>query len=131
MKPDERKLFELMVAENKRPLAQRRWADAIAAAIGMHPKRANYLLEKWDSKRWWESGVSVRTGWVTDEGFAAAERLGLNNGEVISEELCPARVYKEPSWMTDTSFNGIIARLVSQRIARNLEQKLMYGTGTR
>lgn len=43
----------------------RPFADAIAERMGIPDKRAHYLLEKWSVKGWWESGVSLRSGWFT------------------------------------------------------------------
>ena len=34
-------------------------------------KRALRVLEKWTRKGWWDWGVSVRAGWLTDDGRAA------------------------------------------------------------
>jgi len=52
--------------------------------IGMHPKRATAMLDKWVGKGWWEYGVSLRTGWLTDAGRAAIKRTRL--GSVLCEE---------------------------------------------
>ncbi len=32
-------------------------------------KQLMYYLEKWNSKNWWDYGVSTRTGWFTPEGI--------------------------------------------------------------
>ncbi len=34
----------------------------------MHPKRAWYLLEKWTNQGWYEYGVTLDLGWLTEEG---------------------------------------------------------------
>ena len=42
----------------------------IAQSIGMHYKRARYILrKKWPSKGWYEYGISWRAGWLEDEGL--------------------------------------------------------------
>jgi hypothetical protein len=38
-------------------------------------KRAMYLLDKWADKGWYEYGVSVDLGWLTDEGKEQAAKL--------------------------------------------------------
>ena len=43
------------------------FADTVAERIGLNENRAYYLLEKWTRQGWWEYGVSVRSGWLTDE----------------------------------------------------------------
>jgi hypothetical protein len=44
----------------------------IAREMGMNPKRAAYLCDKWDRKGWYEYGVNVMCGWLTDTGIAVA-----------------------------------------------------------
>lgn len=34
-------------------------------------KQDKYYLEKWSRKRWWNYGVSLRSGWLEKEGFIA------------------------------------------------------------
>jgi hypothetical protein len=41
--------------------------EAEIARLGIHPKRAYGLIEKWTLRGWWEYGVSLRTGWFTRE----------------------------------------------------------------
>lgn len=43
------------------------FADVAAENIGMDWGRAEDLLEKWCRLGWWEFGVSMRSGWLTDE----------------------------------------------------------------
>jgi hypothetical protein len=40
-------------------------------------KRAWYLLEKWCKKGWYDYGVNLELGWITEEGNKAAIELGL------------------------------------------------------
>ena len=39
----------------------------------IHHKRAWYLLRKWSDKGWYDYGVTLDLGWLTDEGKAVAE----------------------------------------------------------
>ncbi len=78
MKPDEKAL--LMLAAKRHGGAFKvsgavPFIDAIAAEIGMNEKRAVGLAEKWDRKGWWDSGVTTRSGWFTEAGFAFASSL--------------------------------------------------------
>lgn len=73
MKPDERLLL-LELARLPRPRAE--FATDVGVRLGLHVKRALYLLEKWADKRWWDCGVSLRTGWLTDAGQRAAADVG-------------------------------------------------------
>lgn len=43
------------------------FADVVAANLGMDEGRAEDLLMKWVRAGWWEYGVSLRSGWLTDE----------------------------------------------------------------
>lgn len=45
----------------------------------MNYKRAWYLLDKWSRKGWYEYGVTLDLGWLTNEGKKKAQ-------ELISEE---------------------------------------------
>lgn len=71
MKTDE---LQLLQAVADKP--QGVFADGCFEPIGMHPKRGMYLLGKWASKGWWEYGVTLRSGWLTPEGIAAAKTPG-------------------------------------------------------
>lgn len=79
MKPDERQLLrrlaELQPGYGKRRPPEWAFATDVGVALGMAEKRAAYVLDKWAGKGWWEYGVSLRTGWLTPEGFAAARGL--------------------------------------------------------
>lgn len=50
----------------------------------IHHKRAWYLLEKWTDKGWYEFGVTLDLGWLTEKGEAVAEAVGgsLMEGEI-------------------------------------------------
>ncbi len=33
-------------------------------------KRGLYILGKWEARGWWDCGVTLRSGWLTDKGLA-------------------------------------------------------------
>lgn len=66
MKPEERILM-LAVADGMQPM--------LYSPLLLPQKRIMRMLEKWVRKGWWDYGVSLRTGWLTDEGKAAAEEI--------------------------------------------------------
>jgi len=41
----------------------------------MHYKRAWYLLQKWSDKGWYDYGVTLDLGWLTDKGKEAAKAV--------------------------------------------------------
>ena len=41
----------------------------------MHHKRAWYILDKWSGKGWYDYGVSLDMGWLTDTGKEIAKNL--------------------------------------------------------
>ena len=48
----------------------------------MHYKRAWYLLDKWSSKGWYDYGVTLDLGWLTDKGKEKIKELmNDNNGK--------------------------------------------------
>lgn len=55
------------------------WHGIDAMAIQGHSRERLFgVLEKWTDRGWWDYGVSVRTGWLTDAGrVALATRLAL------------------------------------------------------
>ena len=38
--------------------------------LGINEKRAAYIFSKWADKGWYDYGVSLMAGWLTDEGMA-------------------------------------------------------------
>ncbi len=74
MKDDERCLL-IELARRHKVGQKDEFADAVAKRLtGMHEKRCQRILEKWEDKGWWDSGVSCRSGWMTAKGLAEAER---------------------------------------------------------
>ncbi len=69
MKQDEKELLERLqkrTAEDPNPPYVRQ----LVRDLGMNEKRAAYILEKWYGKGWYECGVSIMAGWLTEEGKA-------------------------------------------------------------
>lgn len=61
-KPDEIEYYAAIRAKGRGV-----FADVVAENIGMEWGRAEYLLEKWADNGWWDYGVTLRSGWLTDE----------------------------------------------------------------
>ena len=66
MKPDEQKL--LAEAQKRADEFGLFGARSLATEIGIHPKRAAYIYEKWCGRGWYECGVSIMAGWLTEKG---------------------------------------------------------------
>lgn len=49
---------------------------SIIERIGMNPKRAMRLLDKWSDRGWYDFGVSLDLGWMTPEGLRRPEANG-------------------------------------------------------
>lgn len=82
MKPDERALLIAIAVSHGKPYGggiSAKWPEDIAEELGIHPKRALYLFNKWASRRnrddWFSYGVRAGLGWLTPEGFAKAQIL--------------------------------------------------------
>lgn len=63
MKPDEKSLRDLVVARGLEPAPTVR---ELGARLGMHRKRVNAICEKWIRQGWYECGIAVDMGWVSD-----------------------------------------------------------------
>jgi hypothetical protein len=68
VKPDERHLLMTVAEGRAKP-------RNVGEAAGMPYKRVCYLCEKWAGKGWYDYGVSVDLGWLTEAGLAAAKKL--------------------------------------------------------
>lgn len=44
----------------------------VVRQIDMNGKRAAYILGKWSDKGWYDYGVSIMAGWLTDKGMNAS-----------------------------------------------------------
>ena len=69
MKDDERIFLDVIQARTRTgPMPYPR---QIADDLGMNAKRASYICEKWACKGWYDYGVNVLAGWLTDLGMEA------------------------------------------------------------
>lgn len=82
MKPDEREFlityYQLNYPDyirDKRRVTPREIINLPMFKHFMHYKRAWYLLDKWSSKGWYDWGVTLDLGWLTDEGIAKVKEL--------------------------------------------------------
>ncbi len=94
MKDDERALLiRLAELQGNKTLRPREFSFAtdVAVLMGIHENRANYILEKWDDKGWWNCGVSLRTGWLEPKGIEQAEieKAKMSIDGEHREESCP------------------------------------------
>lgn len=62
IRADERDLMRRVLAH------PRGWLREDDDSLVETTKREEYVLAKWERRRWWESGVSSRAGWITDAG---------------------------------------------------------------
>lgn len=46
-----------------------------ADGFPMHYNRAGYILEKWADKGWYDYGVNIELGWLTEDGESKAIEL--------------------------------------------------------
>jgi len=69
MKDDEKELLERLQKRTAED-PNMPYVRQLVADIGMNEKRAAYICEKWTEKGWYEYGVNVLAGWLTDEGKA-------------------------------------------------------------
>lgn len=71
MKADER---ALLIDVANLALGDTSVRDIIEGTPSLNGKRAAGILQKWTVKRWYEYGVSLDLGWLTEAGKAEAER---------------------------------------------------------
>lgn len=73
-KPDEIRLMNHVLAEDREEVLWR--SDMLLDTICA---RWPAVLTKWTEKGWWDYGVSLRTGWITDKGRAGFLRRAIEN----------------------------------------------------
>lgn len=70
-KPDEIQFYAALRTLHKGPYKSQQtgipFADKVAEDLGIPEKRAYSLLNKWTDRDWWEYGVSMRSGWFTED----------------------------------------------------------------
>lgn len=73
-KPDEIELMRRMLNLDEDKYV-RDLIDELHEAGKLHYKRAWYLLDKWSLKGWYDYGVTLDLGWLTDEGREALTKF--------------------------------------------------------
>ncbi len=68
-----RDMIQMLTPAMGRPLII--MADELGEYADIPPKRVYYLLNKWSAKDWFEWGMTMRTGWLTDAGKARARNF--------------------------------------------------------
>lgn len=71
MKDDEKEFLERLrkrTIEDPNPPYVRQ----LVSDLGMNENRAAYICQKWADKGWYDYGVSVLAGWLTDKGMMAS-----------------------------------------------------------
>jgi len=78
MKDDERRLLaefqrltKVWVGAGSPCTTEMPYMRELVAEQGLNERRADYILEKWTRKGWYDYGVSPFAGWLSDEGKAA------------------------------------------------------------
>lgn len=69
MKPDERALLDELQRQSAG--GRQPYVRCVVSGLGMNWKRAAYILQKWEQRGWYDYGVSVLAGWLTEEGKQA------------------------------------------------------------
>src|SRR3990167_229874 len=77
VKPDELSLFLALADEHGGPYNpnQGRCARQLGKELGLHPKRVNYLCQKWTHKALYSYGVAVDLGWLEPQGWVVAREM--------------------------------------------------------
>lgn len=89
MKPDERAFLAAMQSRGNYGGSggTRHGVHArdLISELGIPWKRGAYLCQKWTDKGWYDYGVAVDLGWLTDKGMTAGLPAAEDgNGESVS-----------------------------------------------
>lgn len=76
MKDDEARLLSQAASGN--PPWGKNMREIVDEADYINPKRAWRILEKWTRKGWYQYGVGLGAGWLTEKGKAAAQRYEVD-----------------------------------------------------
>jgi len=71
VKPDEQMLLDWMQTAVK--LGDTPYVREFCAYAGLNQKRAAYICEKWVDKGWYDYGVNVLAGWLTEKGMEVVQ----------------------------------------------------------
>lgn len=74
MKPDEKKFAKAILTatiynHQGMEFAKTFYVGELIKTIGLNEKRAAYILLKWSDKGWYDYGVAVFAGWLTEKGM--------------------------------------------------------------
>lgn len=72
-KPDEIELMRAVLDWDQRGKRER--ILELPEIAHMPDKRVYGLIAKWDRKGWWDYGVSLLCGWLTDKGRTALKEM--------------------------------------------------------
>lgn len=92
-------------------------------------KREAYVLAKWSARGWWESGVSLRSGWLTERGRDHLREVVRDADELANSAgfVFDARPVKTPisdplaAWTRDALIAALRARHRVVVAARRVE----------
>jgi hypothetical protein len=81
MKDDEARLLKEI--QSRTDLTQNPWrfphARDVVHELGINEKRAAFIFEKWERNGWYECGISVMAGWLTERGMLAAQKKDVKS----------------------------------------------------
>ena len=83
MKKDEERFFITCYLAKKQGLTIRETINILYSANLINYKRCWYLLKKWDSKGFYNYGVTIDLGWFEDENMPLRYLNLINNKEVL------------------------------------------------
>lgn len=82
MKEDERNFLKVLQTKTKTRESPNQKTNpdilSICEELNLNHKRAAYILYKWDKKGWYDYGVNIMFGWLTNEGLAACPNPNPN-----------------------------------------------------
>jgi hypothetical protein len=81
IKPDEIELANIILSNKEHIYAENYTYKVPYEMWDKLTKRQMYILKKWLDKNWWDCGVTIRSGWLTDEGLVALTEM-TNKQEV-------------------------------------------------
>lgn len=68
MKDDERKLLQEL--QRQSASGDIPYVRCVVSGLGINWRRAAYICDKWAAKGWYDYGVNVLAGWLTEKGKA-------------------------------------------------------------
>ena len=112
MKSDEKGLL-LALAEQPKD-ASRIMPRDVAGHLGIPEKRAEYILNKWIGKGWFECGVSVFSGWLLPKGLEEAQKIKATKPQQRTGMLKSFDDTFEQTPMDEATVNAAVDWLIEQ-----------------